>query len=336
MVASNAMAVEIKVHSHLVAPAGAQVGEAEPGSLPTAAHPEGTVFAIAYPKGVSRPLLAEVDVASSAIVRRASLSCDTILRAGTRLFANCENELVAFDSALNVLWRSPIGGCPEASPRVGHKLFFDGASRLVEADSCGNELYLRVASSEYGTLFANVETGLGALRDWLGVQIYFHGTAILGVWSQAMPGIPTPVFALSSDYTRISTMLMLSRGEGAWDDGTHVHVSQDAEAQAWFADGQGRSRLKWLVPDRDYALSDSLAPLGWTPMKEREPTPDYLIGDVMSGGYIAYEFDQGPQHFWLARGCCGSGGGGLYVGNRITSQSVLYPLIDHAESHTRL
>ncbi len=329
MVGSTAMADEIKMHSHVVAPLGVQILNAEPGSPPTASHPEGTVFATASQRGSSRAFLAEVDVASSASVRQSSLACDTILRAGTRLFANCENELVAFDASLNVLWRSQIRACRDGSPRIGRKLFFDGASRLVEADSCANFLFLRVVSSEYGTVFGNVETGFGALRDWEGLAIYFHGTTILGTWTQELPG---PVFVLSNDYSRIATQLL---GVGAWDDGVHLHTGRDTRFIMAFDEGRPRIEpkssvptapqlslmsavggIKWLLPDRDYTLSDSLAPLGWTAFKDPEPTPDHLMGDGVSGNTIAYEFDQGRQHFWLTRGCCGSGGGGLYVGTR--------------------
>ncbi len=313
--ATEARAEQIKLRSHLVH-GDTRVIAAVQGSPASTAHREGTVFVVANPSVGTDAYVAEVDVERGTILHRADFACTSVTRAGSKVIATCNQEVIAFDSSLNTLWRTPTAACRSGWARRGIKLFFDGASRVVSADSCDGNLVLKVLSSEDGHSFAEFPTNLFALRDFFGLQIDFHGTKILGRWSRAFVGIPTFVFALSNDYSRIERTIVLDRSEEAWDDGVHLHVAQ-RRVPAWMRldDCERPSRLTWLTRDRDYVLSDSLQPLGSSVLAP-EVWRDTLMGDEMGGDLITDEFDQGRQHFWLTAAAGGSDHAhppGLYV-----------------------
>ena len=332
-VSSEAQADKLRVHA-VTAGDGWYLDDAEPGSPPSAEHPEGTVFGIV--RG-PRPLpqqttvgsyVAEIDVEKGRTLHRLDLACDVILREKGRLYAACGPELLAFDAAtFGIVWRVPVARCPDGYDRGGATArAAGGADRVVGASDCSYEggLYLRVLSSVDGAVLGGTSTRAHTEARWMKdlTRISFHGATVVLVAVQHAS--PSAIVVLAPGYDRVAHRLAIGEGQEAWDDGVHVHVTErrppgtPAELKSFGRDHASRGGPSWLVQDRDYTLSDSLAPLSWArltaPVESTGYSPDGSRGD-----YTAYGFDQGPQRFWVERYCCGdhapdSSPAGVFVG----------------------
>ncbi len=191
--------------AHLVRSSLAEdVWDAEPGQLPSAAHREGTVFAIVNaPAGSGN--IEELDVQSGAVLHRSSIVCSRILRAGARVFAMCSDEVMELDGALTVAARMTPRGCPAGKKRRPLRLAYDGVMRLVAAFTCDDVVHLRVMDSfdhrVLGELDSRTRVELRASRF---LDVRFEGRTISGVIPSS-PFIPATKFVVSADYRRIRT-----------------------------------------------------------------------------------------------------------------------------------
>jgi hypothetical protein len=326
-------AASITLSSHSVtASDGAVVYNFEPGSLPSAGHPEGTVFALvgSLTDLKAKAYLAEIDVARSETIHRASFQCGALLRDKDRLYASCDGQLVAFEAAtLHVVWQTHVGSCPGGTQGGASVLVSSGAGRLAAVVDC-RSLYARVVRTDTGALLGGTSTGIECDTRWIHslCAVFFHGQTLFVGGGQRMGA--RSIVALSANYARVERTLRLSGDQGYWDDGAHVHVSEslpDPDPHPRFdkpdpdmSDEEWEKRRyhgpSWLKPGLDVTLSDAFEPLSSRPRAPDADPPHYVPG-YAGGEYTAYELDQGAYHFWLTRSCCGGDTpGGLWVGKR--------------------
>ena len=325
--AANAQADEVTIPSHDVHADGAKIVEAVPGWAASQAHPEGTVLGLAQTSTQSSFSLVEVDVANGTVLHRAkSISCRNLLHEGNRVYGACADEIVAFDSAtLDVVWRTRSVRCPEGEAWAPVHLASNGTSRVVVAYECTATLVLRVVNLETGAMLGGVDTAMHANsrrhRDL--VRLSLHGNTVFASSGEDV-GI-AEIVVLSPDYNRVAHKITFGPHQGVWDDGARLHATgtPPTEDDLTTSNEETGARVPrklppgpaWLVPDRDYVLSDALAPVSWT---KAAPEVDWPLYEPSTGGgdYIDYHFQVGREHFWMARACCGSGATdtGLYAG----------------------
>jgi hypothetical protein len=320
-------AADVTLPSHAVtASDGSLVVDVEPGSFPDLTHPEGTVLAIVWPRHEekARTYLAEIDVSRNETLHRANFECGAILRDKGRLYASCGSDFIAFDaSTLGVLWRRRVAACRDRAAETSLRIVSSGAGRVAVLVECPS-LQVRVLGAEDGAALGGTDTGLLLTR---GADAFFHGRTLV-VGGRVASGAAT-VSVLSPDYRRVDRTLLLAEEQWFHDDGVHLHVTQDVPNPDLFtrsARPEGMSDAEWdrkrahgpswLTAGRDVTVSDSFEPLS-SRLFVRDPGPPVYRPEEASGEYVAYELDQGPQHFWLTRSCCGGETpGGLWVGKR--------------------
>lgn len=189
--------------AHLVrSAAGEDVLDAEPGQLPSAAHLEGTVLAI-----VSAPLgsgnVVEIDVENGAVIHRSGIACSRILRAGTRVFAMCGDDVDELDANLELAARMTPSGCPVGRKRRSLRLATDGATRVVSAFTCDDVVHLRVMDTFGHRVLGDIDSHMPIEpRESSRLTMQFQGQTISGV-IPASPYLHPQSFVLSADYRRI-------------------------------------------------------------------------------------------------------------------------------------
>jgi hypothetical protein len=336
LTSTHAHARMVKVQTHEVQPnARAHILEVSPGALPSAAHPDGTVFAVVSEKRDAltwSDFLAELDLETGAAIHRVELECDTVLNAGRHVFAVCSREVISLDPSLAIEWRARAG-CPARIAGAGVRLAFDGSHTLVAVHRCDDGTpIVSTLDAATGRVLGTTPAPVFANRS---VEIWFHGTTVLGHSRFEGPGyLPHQVFVLSRDYRRVAHDVDFGGGESIVDDGTNLHVSFTTEEfiertdsdNADAANGEliaPRDRPRWLTLDRDFVLSDALVPVSSSVLDARPansangaaPEHVWYRPSVASGDRILAELDHGPVHMWLGTPCCGGGGHpGLFAG----------------------
>ena len=321
-----------RVAHPVTAPGGMRVVDAAPGELPSAAHPEGTVYARVATALPSAPNVVELDVATGAELHRGARECRLIRRAGDSLFAICGGDFVEMDRTLAEIWHLPAPQCGPSAERRDLTLAAASGGRAISVFTCNGAISVAVVSTAARRIDSVARTNIPSIPAPQGdVALFVHGEAI-GALVRGSIVLPSTLFVLTPDNRHVLRALTLGDGETFRDDGTHVHLSltqaalDGARIMSAPPAGEGkaprptqRRGLPWLTVDRDFTLTDALTPLSsaalsvapsqGTAHDQPAPAPQGLGGEGVQS-----TFTLGAVSLYLTYACCGGArGAGLYA-----------------------
>jgi hypothetical protein len=295
---------------------GGHLVDPVPGSPPSAALPEGTIFSRFSDAHYAHWQVGEIDVRRGHVLRSAPIHCTDIARDGAHLYGACGSDFVSFDaSTMREEWRTPHGLCssePDDQPSTLEVFAGPGVVGIVA--ECSTiaavvvDVQRRVASPVARTRILPV--GMTFWAD----EMYFHGRTALVVYH----GRRDFIALLSPDYRAVKKVVVLPQRAFTWDDGHNLHIYVDARDTEH--DPRDDKPPPWIAEKTEFVLSDTLEPVKSGPLVQRQA--DTYETNILRG-LRRYDMDVGTQHFWVTASCCGDEPGGVFTASTTGPKSPL-------------